>query len=179
MIIKDLEFGEITVRKTKRSRAVRFSVSPSGSLRVSAPKLMPNFLIKQMLSAQRAQIKKHLGISKPAKIASTDIEKLRKQAKKELPPRVKALALQYGFKYDKLRFSTATTRWGSCSSKGTVSLNIAIINLPVELQNYVILHELVHTEHMNHSKAFWAKLESVCPGSMRLKKQIAKHRPTL
>ncbi|MDR1033075.1 MAG: M48 family metallopeptidase [Candidatus Nomurabacteria bacterium] len=179
MIIKDPEFGDITVRKSAKSHAVRFSVAPNGGLRVSAPKLMPNFLIKQLLSGQRQAIKKHLSLATREVRSKQEVEQLRRSAKASLPERIKSLAKQHGFSYSKLRFSTATTRWGSCSNKGTVSLNIAIMNLPEHLQNYVILHELTHTEHMNHSKAFWDRLEQVCPGAKTLKKQIAKHRPTL
>ena len=62
------------------------------------------------------------------------------------------------------RLSQAKTRWGSCNSRGFITLNWRLIQLPLHLIDYVVAHELAHLIEMNHSKAFWAVVEKVCPG---------------
>ena len=64
-----------------------------------------------------------------------------------------------------MRVGNQKSRWGSCSSKGTISLNWRLLLLSYSLGQYVILHELAHLKHLNHSLAFWQYLESICPGA--------------
>ncbi len=102
---------------------------------------------------------------------------LRNEAKAYLPRRIEYIASQYGFSYEKLRFSHAKSRWGSCNSDGTISLNIALMKLPFELIDYVIIHELAHTRYLNHSKEFWSLVQKCDSNYKNHRKILKNHSP--
>ena len=160
MIIKDAEFGEVIVRKNPLSNGVRFTVSTSGRLQMSVPKHTSEFLAKRFLERSRADVRAKLPLADPATQRARDAKKkiLAKKAKDYLPYRLEYLAKLYGYEYDKCRLTHANTRWGSCSSNRTISLNIGLMNVPEVLRDYVILHELSHLNHMDHSPAFWEEV---------------------
>jgi predicted metal-dependent hydrolase len=87
---------------------------------------------------------------------------IRTEAKKLLPPRAETLANRFGFKYQRIRVASQKSRWGSCSSKGTISLNDQLLFMPPDTVDYLIIHELCHTRHMNHSTAFWRLVGRCC-----------------
>lgn len=127
---------------------------------MSVPAGTPNFLLKRYLNASREQIRKDLPLKNPAEQRTRDYQKkqLMKKAREYLPYRLEYYAKLYGYQYDKCRLSHAGTRWGSCSSNRTISLNIGLMKVPEVLRDYVILHELAHLKHMDHSSEFWAEV---------------------
>ena len=162
MIIEDSEFGEVIVRKNALSRGVKFTVSTSGRLSMFVPSHTPNFLLTKYLNFSRKNIREKLPLSDPSTQKTRDYQKkvLMKRARDYLPYRLEYYAKLYGYQYEKCRLSHAGTRWGSCSSNRTISLNIGLMKIPEQLRDYVILHELAHLNHMDHSKAFWAEVGS-------------------
>jgi predicted metal-dependent hydrolase len=87
----------------------------------------------------------------------------REQARRLFYERVPVMAAKHNLHYEKIRISSARTRWGSCSSNGTLSFTYRLVMAPQEVVDYVILHELVHTQEHNHSKTFWARLAALMP----------------
>lgn len=100
------------------------------------------------------------------------IETYRKEAKAYLPGRLSTLAREHGFSYNQVFIKNHRSRWGSCSGKNNINLSLHLMRLPDHLIDYVILHELVHTEVKNHSLVFWGRLGEVCPQVCFLRKEL-------
>ena len=124
-------------------------------------------------------------VSYPAEIDITNLEvqaairqglisAYRKEAKEYLPNRLAELAEDYRFKYNRVFIKNHRSRWGSCSAQNNINLSLHLMRLPDELIDYVILHELVHTEVKNHSSAFWDRLAKVCPNVQFLRKELQR-----
>ncbi len=79
-------------------------------------------------------------------------------------PWLAGLSASSGLGYERLQIRRQRTRWGSCSRHGTISLNACLLFQPADVVNYLLIHELAHTRHMNHSRRFWAAVERLEPG---------------
>ncbi len=88
---------------------------------------------------------------------------IRKAAEQDLPLRLWALAATHNAQVERVTVRNQRSRWGSCSRKGTISLNWRLIQCPPEVCDYIILHELAHLKHMNHSASFWMEVRRLCP----------------
>ncbi len=111
--------------------------------------------------------------------AKASVEALRDEAEAMLPDRLKALADTQGASYYGVQVRKLKGRWGSCNSKKLIVLNLFLMQLPWELIDYVLLHELAHTKFMNHGPAFWDELLRYEPRARLLRKQIKTHQPLL
>lgn len=104
---------------------------------------------------------------------------LRKHAEETLPHRTRALADDHGYKVGDIRVRQLKRRWGSCDHKGNITLNFFLIQLPDKLLDYVLMHELTHTKHMNHQPVFWKEVETVLPDFKLRRKLLKNYKPAL
>ncbi len=119
----------------------------------------------------------HTNVQSFAKTKLTKV--LRQEAQNQLPKRLETLAKQHNINYRLLKIKLLKQRWGSCDQTGLIVLNLCLIQLPSELIDYVILHELAHTKHLNHSPEFWQALESICPNAHKLRQELRKYSPNI
>ena len=166
MVFIDPQIGEVTFRKSVRSRSIGIRVHPVKGVSVSIPYIVPYAVAQAFFQSRRGwvidtiarQKEKYKDVVMPE---PSEIEALRKRAKAELPPRLAELATRYGFVYNRVAVKHNATNWGSCSSRSNINLNLNIVRLPKALQDYVLLHELCHLRHQDHGHAFHLLLEHV------------------
>jgi len=165
--------------RSPRARHLSITVKPDQTVKVTIPQRISLPAARKFLQSKIPWVKKNLN----------KLQKLRqnyprqnllpvnkKEAKTILTDRINLLAQKYKFSYNRLYIRNQKTRWGSCSAKNNISLNGNLISLPQKLQDYVILHELVHTEHKNHSKKFWAEMDRLVGDGKMLRKEIREYR---
>ena len=165
-IYVDPEIGQVTFRKSMRSRSMSIRVHPLKGVSVSVPYILPYaaaqafFMMRRgwVLETMARQRERYKDVRLPS---DEEIEKLRRQAKEMLPGRLAELAKRYDFVYNRVTIKHNASNWGSCSSKANINLNLNIIRLPHVLQDYILLHELCHLRHQDHSHAFHLLLEHV------------------
>jgi predicted metal-dependent hydrolase len=115
-------------------------------------------------------------VSDPAADLRLAIEgHLRQLATRELPPRVLELAARHGLTVRRITVRSQKSRWGSCSRRGTISLNWRLIQTPAFVSDYICLHELMHLRQMNHSPGFWREMERVCPDYRMARHWLKEH----
>jgi predicted metal-dependent hydrolase len=192
--------GEVTLSKTRRSVRIMLSVRPGGEVRLSFPmwvtqKRALKFLdekVEWIAAAREKMAEKYpaerdrAGRSAPptpdsaARKAAEKraLEAMRAEAKIKLPPMVARLAAEHGFRHGAVRIKATRSRWGSCTPRDDINLSLSLAALPDHLAEYIILHELCHTVHRNHSKRFHALLDRVTDGrSKALNAELRKYRP--
>lgn len=100
---------------------------------------------------------------------------LRRLAESELSLRVLEFAARHQLSVRRVSVRNQRTRWGSCSRRGTISLNWRLIQTPPFVRDYIILHELMHLREMNHSPRFWRQVETVCPDYRTAEQWLKQH----
>lgn len=166
--------GEIECVQSLRARRVSIRVRPSGTVRLTYPRGVSERRALAFLEEKVAWIVKarerlaERRRALPPELSEVErkqqIERLRREAKLDLPPRIERLSTATGMRYAKLSIRATRTKWGSCSGQNHISLSLFLMTLPEELRDFVILHELCHTLHHNHSPRFHALLDRLVGG---------------
>jgi hypothetical protein len=162
--------------RSVRARLLRISVRGNGAVRVTVPRRGSLRQAEAFVRTKRAWIEKTLQrLAKVRPVGGATAGQERPVITNEMIAqqhilfgRLKELAAEHGFGYGRAGIRNQKSRWGSCSTRNNISLNIQLLALPGHLRDYVILHELVHTEHKNHSKRFWARLDDLVGGKAKV-----------
>lgn len=115
----------------------------------------------------------------PEKIESEVDRFLKSTAERYILPRTKLLATKMKIEFSRISLRQQKTRWGSCSNQGNLNFNWRLVHCPVKVIDYVIIHELAHRKHMNHSTAFWNLVKKYDPEYLRNRGWLKRHGLTL
>jgi len=171
--------GSVTFSRSPRAKYQRITVRPDKTITVTIPRNGSLSEAKQFLKSKVSWIQKQLQkIDQHTQCRDMpDLDIDLEKAQMDLFNRLDYFSEKHSFSYNRAGFCCQKTRWGSCSGKNNISLNVNIAFLPEELQDYVLLHELVHTKIKNHSRKFWAELEKYTEGQAKeLSKKLKKYR---
>ena len=174
-----------TVIKSKR-KTCSISIKEDATILFRVPLRISNRQIMQLAGEKSHWIITHyLKIrekinSKPqsdlSEIQRRALEARYKEAARSyIPKRVAYYHAMTGGTYNRISIRDQKTRWGSCSTKGTLSFNWRLMLAPPAVLDYVVVHELCHLTHMNHSKDFWCAVEAVCPDYRNARKWLKEH----
>lgn len=172
------------IRSDRRSFSI--SISPDGQITVRVPMRATQKEISHLLIEKRIWIvTKYLEVQEKQRNRPvselTDTQRLALEkryiaaAKEYFPKRVAHFHQFTGGSYNRITIRDQKTRWGSCSARGTLSFNWRLMLAPPAILDYVVVHELCHLTHMNHSSAFWQKVESVYPDYRTARKWLKDH----
>jgi len=173
--IEHKDVGIIRYIKNNRAKRIIISIKPE-YVRITVPRRQTLKNAQKFVDAKINWIKKHSNNMKVLTEKSKELPKIdREEARENLEKRLSELAEQHKFQYNRVSIRSQRTRWGSCSSKDNISLNMKLLHLPQQLIDYILLHELVHTRVKNHSKDFWNELETVVPNARTVDEQLREY----
>ena len=181
-LVKIAGLSVLLVRSSRKTLAVQ--IRTDGTVIARAPLRMPKDRILCFLSEKASWIRMQQGkmqerekMRQQARIHldAAQEKELRERAKSVLAQRTAYFARQVGVTYGRITVRDQKTRWGSCSSRGTLSFNYRLIYGPAGPLDYVVVHELCHLTHMNHSKDFWNMVEHIMPDYRIYKQWLREH----
>lgn len=166
-----------------KRKSIGLCVGKNGSITVRAPLGCPRSLTDSFVCQKRDWIEKQLekaALVKAEAEAAGEISKeellsLAKRLRSVLDEKLPYYASLIGVSFGRVTVRAQRFKWGSCSSKGNLSFNCLLMLAPEEVLDYVIVHELCHRKHMDHSKRFWALVKSVLPDHEKPRRWLKEH----
>ncbi len=159
----------------RKSISVKLLDGPEIS--ISCPFFTPRAQLKLMLERKSEQLIKLLDRQQKAlpPLSAEELSRLKSQARQDITRRVEQYAAILGLEYGRIAIRAQKSRWGSCSGKKNLNFNCLLMLCPEQIRDYVVVHELCHLKEMNHSKSFWALVETVLPDYREQRDWLKKH----
>lgn len=171
--------GPVLLERSARARKLGITVRPFTRVRVAVPRGI-SFATAELAAHTKGEwLRKNIAKIRKVEERSRIFRKEARsidpdRAREILTRRVSRIAARHGYAFNRLTVRNQKTRWGSCSAKNNISLNMRLILLPEILCDYVILHELVHTRVKNHGHHFWAEMLRVESRARELDRELGK-----
>lgn len=164
------------MERSRRAKRISVSIRPFKGVRVAVPYGVSFNRALMFAQSKAGWINKHLGKMEQLELKARAVSHTspidRAAAREVLIDRLDFLAKKYGFNYNRVFIRNQKTRWGSCSTKNNISLNVNLVRLPDELIDYTLLHELVHTRVKNHSRRFWDQMDLLLGDAKKIDKKL-------
>ena len=163
--------GHIHVKVIRSKRkTMALQIDRSGQVIVRVPYHVDDDEVRKFLNSKKSWIvghlnnlDRHLPDEKEKKLTEAEIRLLKVRAKRIIPQRAAHFAPIIGTTYGNITIRCQRSRWGSCSSRGNLNFNCLLMLAPPEVLDYVVVHELCHRHHMNHSHEFWEEVRGIIP----------------
>ena len=173
--VPEVIFLDISYTLIRSSRkTLSLEVRPDGTVTVRAPRRLSEKAIRDFVASKeswlRGKLQKYESPLPP--LTAGELAQLKQQAKEDLSRRVSFWAPQVGVSFERITIRAQRTRWGSCSNGGNLNFNCLLMISPPEIRDYVVIHELCHRKHMNHSPGFWSEVAKHCPDYARHRKWL-------
>lgn len=157
-----------------RRRSISLEVKDDATLVIRAPRFVPQAFLDELLVKKQEWILKRQAhaLKRQQFRGQIDVRACRQKAQELIPERVAYYSNLTGISYLRVKINSAKKRWGSCSAKGNLNFSWRLALAPLEVIDYVVIHELAHIIHRNHSKRFWALVAKLYPNYKECRKWL-------
>lgn len=168
---------EVQVRESARARRARIVVAPGRPPEVVVPLRTSERTIRALLDQHEGWLARQLARAREPQLTLEPMTEREGRARaRELVHKLAAVeAPRLGVPFGRIAIRDQRTRWGSCSSRGTLSFNWRLVLAPLEVAEYVVVHELCHLREPNHSPRFWQLVAAARPGYREQRRWLAEH----